>query len=171
MELLENEKELITVQVNQEKFKVTDKRILYKNGAQEAFIGLNELRGADIRDEEVNQYTYTYNPTTIVVIVAVIACLCVFLYPVFTTNMDIEAALLAGAFFGVFGGIIISCIIGGIAGLIAWYIKESTATKVKMVNFTITQKDGQFWYDGVRSQDQRQALNKLKEHINSYIYQ
>ncbi|MDF2947997.1 MAG: hypothetical protein K0R07_7 [Sedimentibacter sp.] len=171
MELLGNEKEVLTIQINHERFKLTDKRLLYKNGSQEAFIGINEVRGANLTEQEGKQYTYNYSSSKVAIGTTVVACLIIFVYNVLANDDGgISGAIvgsIGGSFFGIFYGIAI----GAIVGLIAYIIQELSANKVKLVHFTITQKDGNYWYDGLRSDSHRQALNKLKEHINSCIYQ
>lgn len=170
MELLENEKEVITIQLNHERFKLTDKRLLYKNGSQEAFIGINEIRGANLTEQEGKQYTYNYSSSKVAIGTTVVACLVIFVYNVLVNDDGGVTGAIVGSFAGSFFGIFYGIAIGVFVGLIGYIVQELSANKVKMVHFVITQKDGNNWYDGLKSHEHQHAIKKLQHHINSYIY-
>lgn len=165
------EKELLTVQFGHERFRVTDKRLLYIHHQNEVFIGIDELRGAAIKEEQVKQYKYNYSPKKIGLLFGVLAYIGLVLYPSLTNDGDFFSTFMAGAILGMIGGFGVLAATAIVVGLLTWIFQELTSQKVNMIHFTITQRDGKIWYDNYFTINSSQPLNKLTDQINACIYQ
>lgn len=78
--LIANESKISDIIIESEKFTVTDKRVLYSNGSNNAFIGINELRSAEMKEMDVKFSRFKPNYQALLPLITLFWVIVVYVY-------------------------------------------------------------------------------------------
>jgi hypothetical protein len=160
-QFIENEIKITDIVIGLETFTVTNKRVLYSNGNYNTFIGIDELRGAETRDDNVKHSKFDINIEQLVLRSSIIIFLLVYCYFWF-----IEDSILSGFVFGFFGSLSLTATLA----IIAFIIKKAATKQELLTLLTINKKDNTLFANQYYDTSNKNKIVELTNTINNTIY-
>lgn len=165
-QLIANETLISQIKIGSENFSITNKRVILENDPNSFFIGLSELRGAEIKEEKItfNKFSLPSSER--------LGIICMFIYlAIIYIYFSVE---LNSAYSGLFGILCTGIGIGIPATLVTIFllniIQKSTSYSEIKVTLKITKTDNSLWVNQFYDLAQRDKLNEVSNQINSSIY-
>lgn len=164
--LIANESKISEIIIGSEKFTITDKRVLYNHPNNNAFIGINELRGIEMKELDV-KFNRINIPSfqSIAPIIAFFWLIVVYVYycsakPEYSFG-DLSPLFLAG--FWCLGLLPTTL-------AILYIIQSVTSYTEKKILVNIIKTDSSFWLNQYYDLSCSDKLNQLTQTINNAIY-
>lgn len=160
--LLNNEQIKKEVHISNEKFTVTDKRLLFNNGQINSFIGLNELRGVNVEeiDVKVSKLNLPENK------VLMVYCVMIVFASIFIYNTILTGDYLPSVFFAFFMTVPATIVL-----MIVLKVLEAATSKIeKRTLLQIKKTDEGLFLNQFYLKQYDDELNQIATAANSEIY-
>ncbi|TDO23764.1 hypothetical protein [Pedobacter duraquae] len=164
--LTANEHKVSEIIIGSEKFTVTDKRVIFNHPNNNAFIGINELRGAEMKEMDVKYHRFKPNYQALSPLVGLFWVAVMYVY-ICTTEPQFGFGDLTPLFLAFFW-----CIGLLPATLIVFYIIQSmTSYNKRQILVNIIKTDNSFWLNQYYDLTCVDQLRELTATINNAIYE
>lgn len=159
--MLNNETIASEVNIGVEKFTITDKRLLYNNGSNNYFVGINELRGAEctVATVDVAKFNFPKGEGRLVLSV-LIAFVMGLLYEYFVNGHSFSIVLALFLALPIAIGLL----------LLTYIIDKATTSKEQKCVLQISKKDNTWFINQYYASNFNAELSLLANNINTQIY-
>ena len=171
-QLLNNETKQYELSIESDKFILTDKRLIYSNAIDNSnvFIRINELRGAEVKSEDVSYDKFQLGDK-LVNFLSLVLVIMFGIYMVFTTHAWGESGVITMMILSAFIGIGAAYLVAStIVFLLRLYIK-ATRRVVNQAALRITKQNNNLFFGRHYDNKHINDLRQFERELNSVIFQ